>query len=101
MQKDDFQTDVIFRKYRVSNEIIALMPHDVVDFEGNVNSYMHVGQHGAADYIGVIANTIPATDTECADLKREMEGVGYNINVIKRINQDKYIASLMEVRKKY
>ncbi len=100
MKKDDFKTDVVFRKYRVSGEIIALMPHDVVDFGGNVNSYMQVGQHGGADYIGVIAKTIPAKDTECADLKKEMEELGYDINPIKRINQEKYISSFMEIRNK-
>jgi hypothetical protein len=98
MNKDDFKTDVIFRKYRVSGEIIALMPHDVVDFEGNVNSYMHVGQHCGADFVGVIAQTIPATKSEYADLKKELESIGYNVNVYKRINRDKYLASLKEGR---
>ena len=99
MEKDKFKTDVIFRKYRVSGEIIALMPHEVVDFEGNVNSYMHVGQHGAADFVGVVANTVPATDSECADLKSELESIGYDVNVCKRMNRDKYLASLKGVKK--
>jgi len=97
MEQDNLQTDVIFRKFK-DGEIIALMPHDVVDFEGNVNSYMHVGQHGAADFVRMIAKTKPATDAECIDLKREMESFGYKINVCKRINQDKYIASFMELK---
>jgi hypothetical protein len=95
MKKDTYTTDVIFRKFK-DNQIIAIFPHDVSDRQGNVNSYMHVGQHSSADYVGVLTQTKPATDTECKLLKTELEGLGYNLNVIKRINRDKYLKSYKE-----
>lgn len=43
-------------------ETIALFPYMPGNAHGNaVTSYMHTGQHAAADYAGVIAVTRPAT----------------------------------------
>lgn len=100
MKKDSNKTDVTFRKY-LSGEIIALFPHEVCDFHGNVGSYMHIGQHSGADYSGVLMCTKPATKKEYADLKKELEkSCGYNLNIIQKQNRDKYLNSLNEVRGK-
>ena len=43
-----------------------------------VTSYMHTGQHAAADYAGVIAVTRPATAEEYRELLAELTSVGYD-----------------------
>jgi hypothetical protein len=59
---------------------------------------MHVGQHGPADYSGVIAQTKPATETEYAGLKRELESkpYEYRLSVRKRVME----SSAIEVRRR-
>lgn len=83
-------TRVVFRRYS-DGQIIALFPD--VPWSGRlgeVASYMHIGQHGAADYRHVVATTKPATEKESAGLLNELRQVGYNnIRVIKRIKIEK------------
>lgn len=75
---------VVFRRYS-DDTIIALFAYSVCNkYEGTCNSYIHIGQHCAADYVGVIANTKPATESEYASLKKELEDMGYDLTVIKR-----------------
>ena len=53
-------TRVVFRRFK-EGETIALFPYMPGNAHGNaVTSYMHTGQHAAADYAGVIAVTRPA-----------------------------------------
>lgn len=76
-------TPVIFRKWNKANggDIIALFPEDVSDYNGKFcGSYEHTGQHGGADYQGVIARTKPATPDEFKRLKDELESEPYNYN---------------------
>lgn len=85
MEKDNFKTKVVFRKWP-EGDILALFPE--ID-EGNYkcSSYMHIGQHSGADYTGCIQSTKAAIPEEYADLKRELEGLGYDLDV-----KRKYIA---------
>jgi hypothetical protein len=78
-------TPVIFRKFPASEggEIIAIFPYDKADAEGNVSSYMTVGQHGAASP-QLVGRTKLASSSQYADLKRELEGIGYRLRVIKK-----------------
>jgi hypothetical protein len=78
---------VIFRKF-TSGEIIALFPQYSGSTQNryNIMSYMHVGQHSAAD-IGIVRNTKLASPAEYAPLKRELESLGYNLIVKKRIQE--------------
>jgi len=81
MEKDTEKTLVVFRywyKPKDNPGVIALFPE--ID-EGNYycSSYQHVGQHGDADYQGVIAATRPASESEYRDLKQELESLGYNL----------------------
>lgn len=69
-------TNVVFRKWP-DGDIIALFPDDVNPHDGTVTSYMHVGQHGAADYAGVIADTEPVCEEEYRELLVELKMVGY------------------------
>lgn len=80
MAEED-KTIVVFRKYP-DGGVVALFPEIR---EGiYVGSYGHIGQHGAADYHYVVERTRPATPSEYRALKRELETIGYNLDVRKR-----------------
>jgi len=78
---------VIFRRWKDTQTIIALFPEIP---EGNrlqyVQSFEHIGQHGAADYQIVLNQTIPAklSESDVQDLIRELESRGYTLRVGKR-----------------
>ena len=79
------KTKVVFRKFKDNNDIIALFPEDVWDHEGNCASYMRVGQHGGADYRGLVySGTVKATPKEYRALRQELENIGYDLKVIER-----------------
>jgi len=70
------KTRVIFRTFDDTKEVIAFLP-DVPANPGYVMSYMHVGQHGEADYLGLVKRTHLSYPDEFAALKRELENIGY------------------------
>jgi len=84
-------TVVVFRKWRdksvIGDGVIALFP-EIDDGRGMCSSFEHVGQHGAADYDGVISRTRAADPAEYAALKAELEAAPYNykLDVRKRRN---------------
>lgn len=85
-------TRVVFRVWS-DGEVIALFP----DLPGTndpttCSSYMHVGQHGSADYRGVIAETRPAREPEYEALRAELERAPYHydLQVTKRAGNDAY-----------
>lgn len=103
MKKDKYKTDVVFRvdtKLDFRGTIFALFPHECCDCNGNVTTFQHVGQHSAANYNYCISISRPATKKECADLKKEMEGRGYNFNIVKRQNYKKWLQSYNEVKER-
>jgi hypothetical protein len=76
---------VVFRKWRDTGTIIALFPELPSDINGwFCDAYEQVGQHGGADYHGVIQHTTPASAEVCAGLAKELTGIGYNLKPIKR-----------------
>jgi len=80
-------TVVIFRRWRENNggDIIALFPELPADYQGRFcDAYEQVGQHGGADYHGVVQATKPVTPDEAAPLLRELERIGYRLKPIKR-----------------
>lgn len=78
-------TPVVFRRWRDTKSVFALFPTLPSDYEGfYCDSYEHIGQHGGADYIGCVHASKPVSLDEAADLKRELERIGYRLNVIKR-----------------
>ena len=83
------ETVVVFRKWKSPEHgILALFPQEPYDRQGRLcMSYEHVGQHGGADYIGCVMRTRPATPVEYGPLKRELEGLGYNLIVRGRSNR--------------
>jgi len=79
---------VVFRKWRDGFGIIALFPELPTDLYGYYcESYEHVGQHGGADYFGVIMNTRPANSEESTDLYEELTSIGYVLRPIQRASQ--------------
>ena len=78
-------TLVIFRRWRNNGDIIALFPELPADCQGYFcDAYEHVGQHGGADYQGVVRETKPVSLEDAADLIQELERIGYRLKVIKR-----------------
>ena len=76
---------VIFRRWRESGDIIALFPEIPADIFGRYcEAYEHIGQHGGADYWGVIQATTPVELHEAEDLAEELTRIGYNLRPIKR-----------------
>jgi hypothetical protein len=102
MKKDTYITEVIFRKWNrkdFKGDIIALFPYDIWDeFNGNVASYEHIGQHCGADYNHCINMTVPAKEEEYKDLKEELEYIGYNLKVINKRNHKKYLTELYKTK---
>lgn len=80
--KDKEVTRVIFRTFE-NGEVIALFP-ELDEGSGLCASYVHVGQHGAANYSYVIRKTIPATPRKYRELLAELKSIGYNLRVYRR-----------------
>ena len=80
------ETLTIFRKFKDEGDIIALFPEE--DW-GNYlcSSYQHIGQHGSADYQGVVSISTLATPEEYRELKEELESIGYTLKIRKRWNK--------------
>ena len=72
-------TKVVFRKFP-NGDILALFP-EVPETGYTCSCYMHIGQHGGADYTHCIRLTKPASPEEYADLKRELEAKPYEYSL--------------------
>ncbi len=82
---------VVFRRWRDTGSIIALFPELPADLLGQYcDSFETIGQHGAADYMGVIVVTRPAKAHEYTDLARELETIGYNLRVVQRVSHKQH-----------
>ena len=99
--KDTSVSEILFRKAK-DGEIVAIMPYEIVMTGGPSLGYMwsyeHCGQHSQC-HPSFVKETKPATPAEYSDLKKELEDIGYNVKVIKRINQKKYLKKVAELRK--
>lgn len=77
-------TLVVFRRWRDNGDIIALFPELPADYLGHYcDAYGHVGQHGGADYQGVVQATRPVSLEDAADLIQELQRIGYRLKPIK------------------
>ena len=79
--------------------IFAIFPHEVNNFKGDISYYQHVGQHSSGDYQVCLRQSKPATAEESADLKRELEGLGYDLKVVCKQNREKYLKEYWRIRK--
>jgi hypothetical protein len=79
---------VIFRRFR-DGDVIALFPSIAAECLNAwpCLSYMHIGQHGAADP-RLVSDTRPAKPREYAELKAELERIGYRLTVRQRFPGD-------------
>jgi hypothetical protein len=79
------KTKVIFKILK--GEVIALFP----ELAGDMNpyrtcqSYMHVGQHSAADVR--LASLEAATPAQYYNLQRELESIGYDLWIVTRFSR--------------
>lgn len=86
------KTIVIFRRFKDTGEIIALFPEiPATSNPAHLDSYMHVGQHGAAHHGVIHDGTHPVHDpADYADLKRELESIGYTLDIRKKFPSGSY-----------
>jgi len=89
------KTEVMFRVE--DNEVLAVFPYDIADSQGNCTCYAHNGQHSACSYEYVLKDTKPAQHYE--DLKKELESIGYNLEVIRRREYDKYLEAYYRMKR--
>ena len=63
------------------SDIFAYFPGEMADSKGNFMSYAHIGQHSGChpDYA---KESRPATPAEYADLKAELESIGYSLEIL-------------------
>mgnify|MGYP003475260447 CR=1 FL=1 len=102
MEKDKYITQVMFRTditKGFKGTIFAILPYDLSDSQGNITTYQHVGQHSGGDYHVCLQQSRPAKPEEYKDLFEEMTGLGYDLKVIKKRQQKKYLAEYYKSRK--
>ena len=100
MKQDKEQTKVIFRKFypEEGGDVIAIFPELAGTFNPLITclSYQHIGQHGSI-FIPYDFFTFPATEEEYAPLKQELESLGYNLRVCKRMSRKDLQSRLEQV----
>jgi hypothetical protein len=97
---NDEPTLVIFRKWRDTGDVIALFPAVPSDAQGLLcEAFEQVGQHGGADYHGVVAATRPVTAEEAVPLAGELARIGYRLQPIQRASRRVHEARSSEARR--
>lgn len=68
-------------------QVLAIMPAHAatVGRPNHCTCYVHVGQHGACDLDAALHYYDEASPDEYADLKAELEGLGYNVRVVSKV----------------
>lgn len=96
------KTKVIFRKWKTTGEVIALFPCEPATSDLTLcQSYMHVGQHGAACPAGVVRDTKPATPDEYRELEKELTAIGYDLEPLSRVPANAFRVRIDEATKQY
>ena len=95
-----YTTKVIFRKFKDTGEVIALFPElpGTNDY-CTCSSYMHIGQHSSAS-VSLSSVTVRAREEDYMPLKRELESLGYNLEVINRFSTLHFDARVRAVNSK-
>jgi hypothetical protein len=97
-------TTVIFRRFprKEGGAVIAIFPYEMADLEGNVQSYVHIGQHGGCSrWFTTFTKPANLEDADAQALKKELESEPYNyrFKVAKRVNHDRYMQEYWKMRK--
>jgi hypothetical protein len=102
MEKDTHTTEVLFRRKKsgeYKGEITAVFPYLIADPQGNYTIYAHIGQHGSGSPEWMRAHTVPATPEQYTALKNELEGLGYNLRIIQRVNRKRHNKAYKDSKK--
>lgn len=93
------KTKTIFRKFK-TGEIIALFPEELGDNKPHLTclSYMNIGRHSAAS-VDLVRETLPASAREYADLKKELNRIGYEVEPVKRMRRSFLLVRLSEYKR--
>jgi hypothetical protein len=93
---------VVFRRWKDCGTVIALFPEIPADIHGSFcEAYEHVGQHGGADFHGVIQATVPVQPVEAADLAEELARIGYNLRPVRRTSRTHHDRRRQAARREY
>lgn len=93
---EKIKVDVHFRKFKGESQVTAVFPY-VIETHTEVACYSHLGQHSTCcfDYVSI---TKPATPKEYSDIKKELEDIGYEVNVIKKRDHSNYLKAYWSKR---
>jgi hypothetical protein len=84
-------TKVIFRRYKDAGDIIAIFPEELATMNPNdCSSYEYFGQHSSCDPFYVIQKTYPAKEADYQSLQKELEGIGYKLEIVQRLSRKFY-----------
>lgn len=86
--KDKQVTNVVFLMEQQINDwetpVFAFFPNEDYNSDGLKMSYSHIGQHSACSN-EYARDCKLATPEQYNDLKAELDGIGYNLNILKSI----------------
>ena len=84
---DEEITKVIFLIHPNDTDVFAYFPEEKHDISGKyMTGYVHIGQHTAVDP-NYARESREATPEEYQDLKAELEGIGYNLQVLNGLQE--------------
>lgn len=83
-------TEIIFKKdVKNDNEIIAFMPYEIQNWQGQFLCYAHIGQHSNSEY-GYYKQCKNASYNEYKELLTELKQIGYDVQIQNRINTKRF-----------
>jgi RecA-family ATPase len=84
--KDKHKTKVIFLINETNGELFAFFPEENYNtYPSDLRtSYAHIGQHSPCS-IEYANESRKATEEEYKELKEELDGIGYNLDLIKNL----------------
>ena len=88
---EKIKVDVHFRKFKgdFGGQVTAVFPY-ITETSTHVACYAHMGQHSSVEW-NYVPMSKPATKAEYLPLKKELESIGYEVNVINKRSHVKYL----------